>query len=105
MLSMVNDFMPLSAPQVDLPEAFAPLIRLVENMPVAKDNGKPGLLAAYQLGPTVDLGNALPDLTGEIDELVTTDGKPGLIVVTAAFRDYAFLASAYLLEPLLGTRQ
>ena len=75
------------------------MVRLVEELPIVKLDGVPGLLAKYQLGPTIDLGNALPDLTGEIVGLVTGDGKPDLTLVTAVFRDYAFIASAYLLEP------
>ena len=94
-----NGFLPLQTPQVDLPEVFAPLTSLVDKMPIVKEDGTPGLLASYQLGPTIDLGNALPDLTDEIDKLVTSDGKPDWCAVTAAFRDSAFLASAYLLEP------
>ena len=92
-------FMPLRTPLVNLPSAFASLQALAEKMPVQKVDGSPGLLATYQLGPTVDQGEALPDLTYAIDDLVGTDGKPDLLAVTAVFRDYAFLASAYLLEP------
>ncbi|KAK4542099.1 hypothetical protein LTR36_007130 [Oleoguttula mirabilis] len=91
-------FMPLHTPVVDLPAAFNALTTLAENMPIVKLDGTPGLLAQYQLGPTVD-GGALPDLSHEIDKLVAADGEPDLAAITAAFRDYAFLASAYLLEP------
>lgn len=91
-------FLPLRSPQVDLPAVFAPLQALLEAMPIVKANGTPGLLASYQLGPVID-GGALPDLVAEVDKLVTSYGKPDLHAVTAAFRDYAFLASAYLLEP------
>ena len=96
-----NGFMPLQTPQTALPKAFDPLIRLAERMPIVKEDGTPGLLASYQLGPTIDLSDALPDLTDEIDKLVVADedGKPDLVAATAIFRDYAFLASAYLLEP------
>lgn len=93
-----NGFMPLQTPQTELPKAFDPLVRLLDRMPIVKEDGTPGLLASYQLGPTIDLSDALPDLTGEIDKLVA-DGKPDLVAATAVFRDYAFLASAYLLEP------
>ena len=68
-------------------------------MPIEKLDGTPGLLATYQLGPTIDEQKALPDLNHEIDNLIATDGKPDLAAVSAAFRDYSFLASAYLLEP------
>ena len=74
------------------------MIKLCERMPITKEDGTPGLLASYQLGPTIDLSDALPDLTDEIDKLLV-DGKPDLVAATAIFRDYSFLASAYLLEP------
>lgn len=92
-------FMPLRPPITTLPAPFKPLQTLLNAMPIVKQNGIPGLLATYQLGPTVDSG-ALPDLLDEVNKLVVAaDGKPDLALVTAAFRDYAFLASAYLLEP------
>ena len=92
-------FMPLQTPQIDLPAAFKPLTQLADQMPIVKENGEPGLLATYSLGPAIDEHKALPDLTAEIDNLLAADGKPDLVAVTAAFRDYSFLASAYLLEP------
>jgi indoleamine 2,3-dioxygenase len=66
-------------------------------MPVVREDGTPGLLAKYELGPAVE--TELPDLTDEVDKLVTADGSPDLYTVAAVFRDYSFLASAYLLEP------
>lgn len=97
-LTVSTGFMPLHTPQVALPEPFAPLTKLASELPVRKLDGSPGLLAHYQVGPTVD-GGALPDLTSNIDNLVTADGSPDLAAVTAAFREYAFIASSYLLEP------
>ncbi|KAK6437568.1 hypothetical protein LTR95_006237 [Oleoguttula sp. CCFEE 5521] len=91
-------FLPLRDPEVDLPKAFSPVQQLVERMSISTLSG-PGLLALFQLGPTVDLGNVLPDLTPEVDNLIAPDGKPDLVAVTTVFRDYSFLASAYLLEP------
>lgn len=90
--------MPLRAPITRLPAAFDALTSLVENMPVVKADGSPGLLATYDLGSSID-GGYLPNLTAEIDKFVTDEGLPDLAAATAAFRDYAFLASAYLLEP------
>ena len=92
-------FLPLRPPVVELPSVFEPLIKLAESLPVVKLDGSPGLLATYQLGPAIDLAKALPDLNGEIDSLIADDGKPDLAAVMAVFRDYAFIASAYLLEP------
>lgn len=92
-------FLPSRPPQIDLPAVFAPLTKLLEDLPIVKADGTPGLLATYELGAAVERHGALPDLTADIDKLVAEDGKPALAAVTAAFRDYAFLASAYLLEP------
>ena len=92
-------FMPLWPPQVNLPPKFEAVATLVENLPVVKVDGSPGLLATYQLGPTVDIWDALPDLIDELVALVASDCQPDLAAVTAVFRDYAFIASAYLLEP------
>jgi len=91
-------FLPLRTPIVNLPPTFDALTKLLENMPITKQDGSPGLLAHYELGPLIDDG-ALPDLLTELDGLVASDGKPDFAAITAAFRDYAFLASAYLLEP------
>lgn len=91
-------FLPLRAPQVDLPSTFAALTSLLENLPVVRQDGSAGLLATFQLGHIVDAG-VLPDLSDALDDLAADDGKPDLTAITAAFRDYAFLASAYLLEP------
>lgn len=92
-------FMPLRTPLVDLPSPFKPLMTLLDDMPIVKLNGEPGLLARYELGSKVDDDKVLPDLTSAVDQLVDADGKPDLVTATAVFRDYAFLASAYLLEP------
>ncbi len=97
-VTTTTGFLPLRAPQVHLPSNFAALTSLLENLPVVLQDGSAGLLANFQLGNTVDAG-ALPDLADALDDLTAADGKPDLAAVAAAFRDYAFLASAYLLEP------
>ena len=91
-------FLPLARPEQCLPAAFEPLARLVEQLPIVKVGGKPGLLGIFKLGSTID-SHVLPDLTKHIDDLVTEDGKQDLWAISALFRDYSFLASAYLLEP------
>lgn len=90
--------MPLRPPRVYLPVAFDPIQKLVQQLPVVKSDGTPGLLATYNLGHEIDKG-VLPNLTDIIDTLVSSDGQSDLENVTAVFREYAFLASAYLLEP------
>ena len=93
-----NGFMPLRTPQIDLPVAFEPLSKICDEFPVLKEDGTSGLLATFELGSAID-GGALPDLNDEIDNLLTPEGRPDLVAVTAAFRDYSFLASSYILEP------
>jgi indoleamine 2,3-dioxygenase len=61
-------------------------------MPVKKLDGTPGLLAESKLGDVVE--KELEDLTDHVDKY-----KNNLPVVNALYRDYSFLASAYLLEP------
>lgn len=90
-------FLPFIMSPTKLPDAFQPLMSLLDRLPVVKADGTPGLLATYELGPAVEA--ELPDLTAEVDKLVTADGSPDLYAVTAVFRDYSFLASSYLLEP------
>ncbi|KAI9925711.1 hypothetical protein MW887_005513 [Aspergillus wentii] len=89
-------FLPFIHAPTTLPDAFKPLMELMDRLPVLKLDGTPGLLATYELGPAV---GDLPDLTAEVDKLVTADGSPDLVTVAAVFRDYSFLASSYLLEP------
>lgn len=61
-------------------------------MPVKTLSGEPGLLAESKLGDVVD--NEFPDLTEAMD--LYQDNLP---LMNALYRDYSFLASAYLLEP------
>jgi indoleamine 2,3-dioxygenase len=85
---------------------------ILDDMPIVKADGTPGLLAKFQLGPLIDSG-ILPDLTRHIgDDLrveaaaaAATEGQVtyDLEAVTALFRDYSFLASSYLLEPCWET--
>ena len=98
-VTTTTGFLPTHRPRVTLPDVFKPLTTLVEDMPIVRRDGTPGLLATYQLGDHIDNKGVLPDLTLMIDGLITDEGQRDLSAVTAAFRDYSFLASAYLLEP------
>lgn len=90
-------FLPYATAPTVLPDVFKPLMSLLDRFPVLKADGTPGLLATYELGPAVLA--ELPDLTAEVDKLVLEDGSPDMFTITALFRDYSFLASAYILEP------
>ncbi|SPN97393.1 related to indoleamine 2,3-dioxygenase [Cephalotrichum gorgonifer] len=92
MVSKTRGFLPRMDPIVRLPEEFAQVESLLARMPIKKLDGQPGLLAEFRLGEVVD--SELPDLTDRVDKY-----RDNLPIVNALYRDYSFLASAYLLEP------
>lgn len=92
MVSTSRGFLPRQDPVVGLPPEFAALEMLLQRMPVKTLSGEPGLLAQFTFGDTVE--KELPDLTAEIDKY-----RDDLVVMNALYRDYSFIASAYLLEP------
>ena len=95
---MVSDdrgFLPRAEPGDQLPEDFDPLESILTRMPIKKADGAPGLLATCDLGPIVE--KELPDLSEAIEKY-----KDDLPLMNALYRDYSFLASAYLLEPCHG---
>ncbi|PTU22166.1 hypothetical protein P175DRAFT_0435283 [Aspergillus ochraceoroseus IBT 24754] len=96
-ITTTTGFLPYLTSPTILPEVFKPLMCLLDRYAVVKEDGIPGLLATYELGPAVL--KELPDLTDEVDKLVTANGDLDLFTIMAVFRDYSFLASAYLLEP------
>lgn len=83
-------FLPAVDPLERLPVEYVEMECLLRDMPIVKEDGTKGLLAEEQLGPAIDLGR-LPmyDVSGVDDSRL----------LHALFRDYTFLASAYLLEP------
>jgi len=91
MVSTTRGFLPRMDPIVTLPQEFNAVESLLQAMPVSTLSGKLGLLATGQLGEEVE---KLPDLTEEIEKYC--DNLP---MMNALYRDYSFLASAYLLEP------
>jgi indoleamine 2,3-dioxygenase len=92
MVSATRGFLPRTDPIVKLPSEFDVLDDILHRMPIKKADGTPGLLAESKLGETVD--KELPDLTEAIEKY-----KDDLPLMNALYRDYSFLASAYLLEP------
>ena len=92
MVSISRGFLPRQDPVDALPLEFDAVESLLQRMPIKKANGEPGLLAKSALGEAVV--QELPDLSDAI-ELYRND----LPLMTAIYRDYSFLASAYLLEP------
>lgn len=92
MVSTTRGFLPRQEPIIELPSEFDALESILTRMPVKTLNGLPGLLATFTLGETVL--KELPDLTSAINEY-----QENLPLMNALYRDYSFLASAYLLEP------
>ena len=91
-VSLSRGFLPLSDPPTTLPSLFSPVSSLLERMPIRTASGAPGLLANFTFGET--LLKELPDLTEAVEEYMDDAN-----VMCALYRDYSFLASAYLLEP------
>ncbi|KAH7419868.1 indoleamine 2,3-dioxygenase gamma type [Cadophora sp. MPI-SDFR-AT-0126] len=92
MVSTSRGFLPRQEPVIKLPAEFDALESILTRMPIKTLDGKPGLLATFTLGETVL--KELPDLTSAINKY-----KDNLPLMNAIYRDYSFLASAYLLEP------
>ncbi|KAH7148638.1 indoleamine 2,3-dioxygenase-like protein [Dactylonectria macrodidyma] len=92
MVSTTRGFLPRMDPIVSLPKEFDAFEDILQRMPVTTASGEPGLLAQYKLGEVVD--KELPNLTEAVDKY-----KDNLPLQNALYRDYSFLASAYLLEP------
>ena len=92
MVSTTRGFLPRQDPVVKLPSDFDALDSILSRMPIETSFGTPGLLATCELGSTVL--KELPDLTLAIEKYAAD-----LPLMNALYRDYSFLASAYLLEP------
>jgi indoleamine 2,3-dioxygenase len=91
-VTIARGFMPTQDPQVNLPWPFNRLTGLCLALP--------GLLNNHSLGWRIDSGSYLLDLTDKVEDACTDNyGQFNLATVAAIFRDYSFLASAYLLEP------
>ena len=92
-------FLPYQTAPTELPEAFKALASLVERISLVKQDGTPGLLATYGVGPATEA--ELTDLTDEVEKLKLPNGEWDRFTIAAVFRDYTFLASSYILEPCL----
>lgn len=92
MVSTTRGFLPRQEPIIKLPAEFDILESILFRMPIKCLDGTPGLLATATLGETVL--TELPNLTSAINKY-----QDNLPLQNALYRDYSFLASAYLLEP------
>lgn len=89
-----HGFLPQRSPLSHLPAPFTPVQQLLDRLPVWLDRERShkGLLA--EPGAVVEPVLSLPNLAAEV-LMVREDAR----LIQALFRSYAFLASAYLLEP------
>jgi indoleamine 2,3-dioxygenase len=92
MVSTTRGFLPRQEPLVELPKEFAVFESLLQRMPIKTLSGELGLLGSFTFGDTVL--KELPDLSDEIEKY-----RDDLVVMNALYRDYSFMASAYLFEP------
>jgi indoleamine 2,3-dioxygenase len=92
MVSSSRGFLPRAEPIVKLPPDFDALESILSRMSIKTVSGAPGLLATCELGDAVL--EDLPDLSEAIERY-----HEDLPLMNALYRDYSFLASAYLLEP------
>ncbi|KAG0051714.1 hypothetical protein BGZ83_003383 [Gryganskiella cystojenkinii] len=88
MVGTQNGFLPRQDPLDVLPKEYEVLEQLLQQMPLTLKDGTPGLLAKGQFGEAC---KALP----QYDLSKVEDSE----LLSALYRDYTFVASAYLLEP------
>lgn len=84
-----NGFLPSSPPMIRLPTLFKPLTEITDNISMQKKDGSPGLMGLEDLGRTVNEELPLIDVSRINDP----------VLLTVLFREYAFTASSYILEP------
>ena len=86
----------LQDPLAELPSEFAPIESLLQRMTIRQPNGSEGLLAKGEFGAAVltELNQATTD---SVLKAIGTKQQP---LISALFRDFCFLTSAYLLEPI-----
>ncbi|KAF9123839.1 hypothetical protein BGW39_008641 [Mortierella sp. 14UC] len=88
MVGTQNGFLPRQDPLDVLPQEYKELEELLQKMPLTLKDGSKGLLALGQFGEAC---KSLP----QYDLSKVEDSE----LLSALYRDYTFVASAYLLEP------
>lgn len=86
-----HGFLPIAEPLASLPSHYKELQSLIDQMPIVKTYGSPGLLATD--GAFESAARSLPNFVKEIGR--ETDP----FVLAALFRAYGFVTSAYTLAP------
>ncbi|KAG0141216.1 hypothetical protein CROQUDRAFT_83465 [Cronartium quercuum f. sp. fusiforme G11] len=100
-LSRARGFLPRDDPLIKLPPAFEALNSLLERMTLVQPDGSPGLLAKGTFGQAVIAelctSAVFEEIIKSIEEAISNNDQ---LLLSALFRDYSFLTSAYLLEPV-----
>ena len=86
-----NGFLPIKEPLRNLPTRYETLQQLIDEMPVLKEDGNPGILANHG-----SIEEAIKILPNYLDFVKLEKDS---FVNAALFRAYSFLASAYTLSP------
>jgi len=90
-VNSVNGFLPKKSPLSKLPERYNELQKLIDEMPIKKEDGSTGLLSRK---------GAIEECVKNLSNLKDLVGKEkDVFIIQALFRAYAFLTSAYLLAP------
>lgn len=87
----IHGFLPIAEPLATLPAHYKELQSLIDQMPIVKTDGSPGLLATD--GAFEAAAKSIPNFVKEIG----TETDP--FVLAALFRAYGFVTSAYTLAP------
>ena len=90
-VNSINGFLPKKSPLLKLPERYKEIQKLIDEMPIKKEDGGDGLLSkkgAIEQG--VESLSNFKDLVSK---------EKDVFIIQALFRAYAFLTSAYLLAP------
>ena len=89
-IDSVNGFLPLKEPLLTLPYNYIHLQKLIDEMPIKKPNGQPGLLSAKNQFEKFAL--LLPNYLNKIKS------ENDVFLLAALFRAYSFISSGYTLS-------
>ena len=90
-VSAAHGFLPAVPPLVTLPPTYEALQAVLDKMPVQLSNGEPGYL--HFPGKIQEIANQIPNYLAQVKE------ESDIRIIQALYRGYAFLTSAYTLEP------
>jgi indoleamine 2,3-dioxygenase len=90
-VSAAHGFLPEVPALVTLPPTYEALQSVLDKMPVQLSNGEPGYL--HFPGKIQEVANQIPNYVAQVNE------ESDIRIIQALYRGYAFLTSAYTLEP------